>query len=1147
MKTVTRKISIALLTAFWVSFPVSAPLADDTEVYVGGNLGASTVRPNVLFIIDTSGSMDGVVTLTNGTYDPAGSYGNACVSAANDDRIYWSTNGTPPDCNDDEYIVTAVNKCSDSATALAAAGTGYYTGRLARYRIGNGNREDIWKTLSDNHNDDQDIECEADYATLLGDGADTTEPYPANENDNGPWSADENDAITWSGTGDIYTLYSAKYMNWYWGADNITTTTRLQVVKDVMASLLNSTSGINAGLMRFDDGSDGSNGNGGYFLQPMLELNTTNRATLITDIDALDHDGYTPLSEVLYESYLFWAGKSVDWGDSSSPGTNHTGVLNTSDTTKYQTPMEYQCQKNFVVLLTDGEPYSDGSSDSDIEGLTGFSTVTGSSSCSGNCLDEMAEYMYEQDLNNMNDKQNVITYTIGFQTDQTLLSDTATKGGGAYHTADSATELSSAFTSILTDILSVNTTFIAPAVTVNAFNRLTHRDELYFAVFRPQGSSRWPGNIKHYKLGGASQIVIDANDAAAVDANTGFFSATARSFWTLDDDAPDGDIVDVGGAASLLSTTRNLYTYTAAGAPSNVDLTLAVHKFHEDTTELTATLLGNAAMTAGDRTSLLQWARGIDVFDDDEDGLTDDARRSMGDLLHGKPVLMTYGGTDASPDITLFAGTNSGFLHAVNTSNGNEQFAFIPKELLGNLQTLYTNSSSASHPYGLDGSISLWHKDVNGNGVVLDESNVLEAGEHVYLYAGMRRGGNHYYALNVTDRTAPKLLWQITGGTGDFAELGQTWSRPIVTRIKLHDGTSLVDRNVLIFGGGYDEDQDTASAPTADAIGRAIYIVDATTGQRIWWASSVATADLVLTDMTNSIPSDVKVIDIDVDGFADRLYVGDMGGRVWRIDFDNSTNTGAANFATGGLLATLSGATEATNHRFYYPPDVALFYDKNAATPSLKLTVSIGSGYRAHPLNQVNEDRFYMIKDSDVYAAPADGADADTLPDYPAYTEASLYDATANVLGEATGATLTTAQTSFNGLSGWYIKMAKADGTYEGEKVLAPSVTVDGKVLFTTFTPVAVANSTACAPSQGTAKVYIVNLADATPPYDQLADDTLDKNDRAMVLTRGGIPPEPTILFPPDGSNAVVLVGPEKLDDVDINVSYVKSYWRQDE
>lgn len=1124
MKRIIQKFILAFGTAAMVSFPSIAPLADDTEIYVGANSGASTVRPNVLFIIDTSGSMGTSVTLTNGTYDPSTTYTGSC----NASRIYWSTSGTPPGCGSDRYFDSSVNKCDDSSTALASGGSGFYVGRLARYRD---RRRDLWDDLSSNVHDDP-VECAADYGNH-GDGVNTSKLWPADERNGGPWTADENNAISWNAIGDNYTIYSANYMNWYWSPSNITTTTRLQIVKDVFADLVNSTSGINAGLMRFDRYA-----NGGYFLQPMLELNTDNRAILIDDVDALDASGNTPLAETFYESSLFWRGLSVDYGDSSVPGTNVNSVLDPDDNSRYKTPMEFQCQKNFVVYLTDGEPTSDTGADTKISSLPGFQDITGVSSCSGNCLDELAEWMYESDLNEMNDKQNVITYTIGFHTDQQLLSDAARKGGGKYRTAESATDLTTAFTNILTDILAVNTTFIAPAVTVNAFNRLTHRDELYFAVFRPAGSPDWPGNVKRYRLATSpSSMIVDANDAPAMDANTGFFSSSSRSFWTLEADAPDGEKVDVGGAAGKLGTSRNVYTYTGATAPSNVSLTATEHRFHEDNTDLTKAMLGIDSESDDYRSNLVKWSRGVDVLDDDEDSDITDARRAMGDILHNKPVLVTYGGTDANPDITLFVGTNEGFLHAINTSDGSEHFAFIPKELLGILDTRYENAATDAHPYGLDGGISVWHKDANGNRVVLDSEGNLEANEHVYLYAGMRRGGNSYYALDVTNRSAPKLLWQITGGSGDFAELGQTWSRPHVAKIKLHNGAELVDRVVLIFGGGYDTNQDTASLPTDDDIGRAIYIVDAETGERLWWASSDASANLVLTDMTNSIPSDLSVLDVNRDGYADRIYVGDMGGRIWRIDFDNVANTGAATLATGGVFADLSGADAADNRRFYYPPDIALIRSGGRYA----LSVAVGSGYRAHPLNEEIHDRFYMIRDEDVYRKP-DDANSDGIPDYPAYTEANLYDATANDLGEQTGAELEAARSAFNNAKGWYIRL-----TSSGEKVLASALTFDNAIYFNTFTPVVSEQVDSCAPSQGTARAYLVNLSDATPARDLVANSVLSADDRFVNLVRGGIPPEPTAVFPSDGSAPVITQGGEILEGMQPEnyEGYQKLYWRQ--
>lgn len=1126
-----NKFIMFLATLFVIGTPVYPVLADDTEIYIGANAGASVVKPNVLFIVDTSGSMNDNVTTTI-PYDPATTYAGSCVSG----QIYW-TSKKAPTCSSSQYFATSSNNCNDSLTALSTSG--FYTGTLARYSVSSKNGKDTsaWASLT-NSDHTSKVECSKDYGNN-GDisGANPTKVYPGNAA-NGPWTATKANSISWNGTGGSYTLYTANYLNYKYGAGSITKT-KMDIVKETFASVLSSTSGINVGLMRFS-----SDAQGGYFLAPMQELNSTNLPGFITAVNSLSPNGGTPLAETLYEASLYFKGAKVKYGAISSPAHNVSTVLDSSDNTKYKSPMEYQCQKNFVVYMTDGDPTSDNDADTLIKGLPSFKAITGGSVCTGvsggsgaDCLAEMAQWMYKSDLNStLNDTQNVSTFTIGVAINNTLLLDTASKGGGKFYpTTGSNVDMTDAFNSILTNILAVNTTFIAPAVTVNAFNRLNNRDDLFYAVFKPAGSPIWPGNIKHYKLAGNPAIIVDANNAAAIDANTGFFSGSSTSLWTLAADAPDGDDVTKGGAAGLLTTSRHLYTYVGAAVPNNVSLTATGNNFDETNSALDYTVLGISSNDAdyapstasAYRTSLLKYSRGVDVFDENQNGSTTDSRRAMGDILHSKPLLMTYGGTDANPDLTLFASTNDGFIHAFNAVSGAEQFAFIPKELLPNLDILYNNYVTDKHPYGMDGPLSLWHKDLNKNGVLLNSSNIVETGEHVYLYAGMRRGGNHYYALDASDRANPVLKWQIDGGAGDFAELGQTWSRPIVTKIKLN-GTA---HDVLIFGGGYDTTQDSNGAHLDDTIGHAIYMVDAETGARLWWASSTNTANLVLPSMTNSIPSDVRVLDMNLDGYADRLYVGDMGGRIWRIDFDNVSNTGAANLATGGIFANLSGSGVAGNRRFYYAPDVALV----KGTSGYMLTISIGSGYRAHPLDTAIHDRFYSIHDNDVYAPPAA---------YPAYTEASLYDATANDLGQATGATLTAAKASFSSAQGWYIKLQKTDGTYEGEKVLASSLTLDGVITFTTFTPVASAQATACAPSQGTAKAYSVNLADATPAYDLVPDgNSYTRDDRARTLTRGGIPPEPTVIFLPD--QQVPLCGTEVCSDQKPRRKAKKAAWQQ--
>ena len=126
---------------------------------------------------------------------------------------------------------------------------------------------------------------------------------------------------------------------------------------------------------------------------------------------------------------------------------------------------------------------------------------------------------------------------------------------------------------------------------------------------------------------------------------------------------------------------------------------------HEDNEAKLAPLFGPTPVALAE---LLKWTRGVDIKDDDEDGLVDDTRLHMGDPLHSIPTVLNYGGTSANPDSVVFVGTNEGYLHAINSDDGTELYSFIPPELLGNLGAFYQNHSNSRRTYGLDGDITLW-------------------------------------------------------------------------------------------------------------------------------------------------------------------------------------------------------------------------------------------------------------------------------------------------------------------------------------------------------------------------------------------------------------------------------------------------------
>ena len=1053
MKTLNKKLS-AMLTGMFASVLVGLPAyADDTEIYVGQNLGVSEVPPNILFVVDTSGSMStNVVTQT--TYNPATTYSGSCSTS----RVYYSASKTTNCSSTSNYFNLSNLQCKAAVDAFAISG--YYQDNMAMWRSSK------WSTFSTSAHT-SDVECKAD-SNVHGNGG--SAKYAANGS-SGPWSTSSSSSITWSAATN-YTVKSGNYLNWEINAST-TTATRIQIVKDTLISLVNSINNVNIGLMRFD-----SNANGGMMIYAMEPIATA-KTNFIAAVNSLPADSNTPLAETMYEAALYFRGGNVDYGNTSYNGSTLTKSVAASRTTgtltgtKYKSPIEFQCQKNFITYLTDGDPTSDIGVDATRQaavGVTGGCSVVGSGGYKTSCLDDIAKALASNDQSTaFAENQVVSTFTIGFGTGMSVDGETLLKsaaaasksglgGAGAYYPANDSAELTAVFTNILTDILGVNATFSSPAVSVNAFNRTTHRDDLYFSLFKPTTGPHWDGNLKRFKLTfdtHGEPIIVDASvpPQAAVNPINGYFYDTSTSYWTPAAYAPDGKEAPQGGAASKLTNNRKIYSYMG----SSNNLTDATNLVSETNAAITATMLGVASSV---RDNVLKWARGIDVKDENFDGNTTEARLIMGDPLHGEPAMVQYDGPDTDPDITAYVPTNEGYLHAISTKigAGTENFSFVPSDLFSNIGVQYTASSAVTKTYGLDGSITAWVQDQNKDGVIS-----TAAGDKVYLYFGMRRGGKNYYALDVSDRANPKMLWTIKGGSGNFTELTQTWSQPQLRKLKINGA----DKYVLIFAGGYDTNQDAVSTRTADTSGRAIYIVDALTGARLWWASSQAGADLSLSNMNYSMPSTVAAADADGDGYSDLVYVGDMGGQIWRFDIaKGAAGSSLSSLITGGRIADIaaSGST-ATNRRFYYPPSVAL---NKSSSGTVNIVLGIASGYREHPLNLLINDRIYMFKDTPVYNKPSA---------YVTLTEANLFDTTDNIVREGTDAQRATAKTAMDAANGWYIKLETT-----GEKGLAKGLIFGGYLYISSYVPKDTTSGGAtCAPSEGSGRLYIVSVNDGGP------------------------------------------------------------------
>jgi type IV pilus assembly protein PilY1 len=1081
MDTLTMRINALLLGALLglAAMPASA---DDTEIFVAtSNPLLTGAQPNILFVYDNSGSMDSEV-VTQVAWDPNVTF-DGCYES---NGLYFSTTGTKPSCGSNYYINASANNCAASDGPLKTVGV-FSDGMLA-WRSYYQN----WVVLNGN-NKSRPMECQDDRG-IHGPNSGGGDTYAAN-GAGGPWEPNANNEPNFSTN---YTIWNGNWLNWNASGGTVTKT-RIEVVREVTNSLLDSLNGVNVGLMHFNSEQ------GGLVRQAMADI-ATSRQDMKDAVNSLTANGWTPLSETLYEATNYYMGRDVDYGNVGpilSVGASRTS--GTTSGTTYKRPATLACQKNYIVLLTDGLPTRDVSATPKIQALPDWASTVPNPTCGTNgktnkggengppraltdngvCMPSLAAYLNLHDLDPaLAGLQNVTTYTVGFGVDvllgdTSILQETAELGGGEYYPAGDTASLQSALSQIVFDILEDASTYSTPTAPVNAFNRTQNLADVFVSVFSPAINAHWPGNLKKYRF--VNNVLTDQSGQPAVDPGTGFFKDTAQSFWS---DSVDGARVESGGAANELplDTARNLYTDVAGP-----DLNATGNAVAKGNGSITAAMIG---APDAERDAVIDRARGLDNQDDDDDGDYTDVSHIMGDPLHVPPVMVIYGGTDAAPDATVFVSTNDGYLHAINPVDGSELWSFMPSELLERLYALYLDDPTPTRSYGLDGEIRVYID--NNDGVA-----GISGSERVILYFGMRRGGDALYALEVTDRNDPQLLWKLSSATAGFGNLGQTWSTPSIVKLDI-GGT---ERQVAIFGGGYDDGQDLVGFRT-DTRGNAIYMVDAFTGQLLWSAGNGVAYNLNLADMQHSIPAAIKVLDLDLNGKADRMYAADMGGRVWRFDIFNGQS--GSELVQGGVFATLGAADIASPaladvRRFYATPDVAQIITDQR----MYLSVSLGSGHREHPLDTGTNEEFYSLRDFNVFEQLTNDQYGTPI------VRSDLVDITSD----------TTPELPYDAL-GWRLTLDLSPG----EKVVAESLTFQNTLFFTSFSPGG--NGDACVAAGGLNRVYEISVLDGSPRTN--LDGSIDPNDpeggpgeltpedRYQALSQGGLAPEPVIFFEPE-------------------------------
>jgi len=798
-----------------------------------------------------------------------------------------------------------------------------------------------------------------------------------------------------------------------WTDGSIPNDYRINVARNAASALVTANRNLRIGLATFNPPTSRDSGPGGYIARTIADLTATTATTtaqananynaLLTTISGLGAVANTPLAETYYEITRYMRGMASYY---------NSGV-------SYTSPIQYRCQKNYGVVITDGLPTYDRTfPTNDPLGGTNLPNWDGNSANDGDnlngdgegdtlYLDDIAKFAYDIDMRttaNGTDgagkswdaadfpKQYMNTYTVGFTAANDMLGDAAAYGKGKYYQATDASGLTAALSSALNDIASKAGSGGGGASNSSSLSGTS----VYYETF--YDPTDWRGTVRAFGL-----------------TSTGGVDATNVK-WSTDTTMAVGSVTP--SYQSWNTTTGAAITLSAANFSLTQQATLA---------------LNSEGVTAN---ALIEWTKGT--------ANANLKTRSvlLGDIINS-PLVYASGDDHTSADTTtdlsystylatksassgmndsLVVSSNDGMTSVINPADGTRRYAYMPSTALGNLQLVadpaYINGTS--HKFLDDGQITVADAQVGGSWKTL-------------AVAGVGGAGKAFFGLQLYDATAGnqiKALWEIrapdiANPLNALNDLGYTYSKPEVAR--LANGTF-----AAFVGNGYGSSTGRAS----------LYVINAGTG---------AVIGEIVTPIVNSGETDNGLssvrLRLNAQGIVQYAYAGDLKGRMWKFDFVSNTS-GVVAFGGTPLFTASGGANQAITAQ----PTIANY------TSGRKI-IYFGTGKLLETADKTTTSRqaFYGIVDSDSATAN--------------YTESQLQ---AQSILNISGQYVYTSQSDVNYTTqkGFYLPLTY-NGSATGERVIYKAIILDGLVYFTTAT---LDTSDPCS-SSGTSKLFALDAA----------------------------------------------------------------------
>jgi hypothetical protein len=697
-----------------------------------------------------------------------------------------------------------------------------------------------------------------------------------------------------------------------------------------------------------------------------------------------------------------------------------------SNEIKNLSSQEKWCRKHFVILLTDGEPtvgvlQADyGAGKGDKARLSSYAPdVNHPPQWMKNQsyweADSLRHTFVEGKGTDPDTTFDIKTFVVGLGTAISTLDTIAIRGGtGHYYYAGSSEEVTQALRDIFAQIIHEAFAFSAGEVTSieEDFLSTEYEARMYLASFFPGSGAFWEGHLRALtlELGGLS----------------------------LDSIPEDRIIWDAGNLLrSRNPSTRDIYAvkggYLVEFDSTNFDETdLDVASSAEADTVINLVRCGSSS--------------------------TSDTIAYLGDIFHSAPLrigaptywyrddgFVQYRDSLSSRTPVIYAGSNTGMLHAFYDETGEELFAVIPKNFVPEVKEL-----ADSHRFYVDAdpmAADVWFPSD-------DADTFKDANEwRTVLMASQGEGGMAITCLDVTNPGSPSHLFSFEDDT-----MGLTTSVPVMYKVGRIVGTDTTERFFAFFGGGecpdslYDMYNPLSSVSLKGNVIIALDIYDAYTsglgeGSSYWYIQP-ASGDADKMIYPFAAAGSVVNLNPRYDNLYDLLYIPDLAGQMWKVDVtDPDVSNWTAKCIFQPPIPTAASQDE-PDQIPSQPAFFAPFIEREPATGCL--WIFYGTGDRSKVFKENTSNRFYAI--------------LDTLTD-----AADVYPLTEDDLKRVWTDGPFDFPSEFPDYKGWYIVFNDSTG-HTDEKVVSQATLLLDTLIFATFDPGESSNP--CEPNAGVAREY---------------------------------------------------------------------------